>query len=195
MSTIKTTHLQHPSASSPNLTLASSGAVEINGSMTGAGLDLITTQSFSAVSSVSLDNCFTGIYDNYRVLVNATRSASAELSIRMRLSGSDISTATYNRQYIRASGTTVFSTSQSSQTGMSLTANNAATQGVFDATIYSPSKAEVTFMTSLGRQISVGYIFFHSSTQTDSTAFDGMTLRCDSGTITGTVSVYGYANS
>ena len=95
MSTIKTTYLQHPSAGSPSLTLASSGAVEINGSMTGAGLDHITTESFTNSASFSIDNIFNDTYDIYKMTMVVENSAPADVRFRYRSNGSTNTSLNY----------------------------------------------------------------------------------------------------
>ena len=87
MSELRVASINNPSAGSGGLAISAAGNV------TGAGLDLIVTQSFSAVSSVSLDNCFSGDYDNYRVLVHVkSAAASGFIMMRLRSSGTDAST-------------------------------------------------------------------------------------------------------
>jgi hypothetical protein len=54
MSELRVASINNPSAGSGGLAISAAGNV------TGAGLDLIVTQSFSAVSSVSLDNVLHG---------------------------------------------------------------------------------------------------------------------------------------
>ena len=56
----------------------------------GGSLVFITSTSASAVSSVSIDGCFTADYDNYLVVMKGTAAASAthELRLRFRASGS-----------------------------------------------------------------------------------------------------------
>jgi hypothetical protein len=100
MSTLKLNYLQHPSSSTTNITLASTGAVAVNGAMTGAGLDLITPTSiaysggsasvsggavtFSAASTVSVNNCFSSTYDNYRIVFRGSQSAASNLEAMLR---------------------------------------------------------------------------------------------------------------
>jgi len=64
------------------------------------------TVTFTGVSSVSLNGCFTGDYDNYRVIVYSNSSStSPDLILRNRASGTDDSSAnyTYQRSIIRPS--------------------------------------------------------------------------------------------
>jgi hypothetical protein len=201
MSTIKTTHLQHPSASSPNITLASSGAVEINGSMTGAGLDLITTQSFSAASSVSVDNCFTATYDMYRIQIRLTASSTnLQLRCRTRLSGSDDTANAYftSAYYIGTTGAAA---------GSSVGPVTTAGWEVFDATDPADTNSQgyfdLAFPTSGKRKqgaglfsqqnpSSVGYGVARWFNKSATTNFDGLTFFTNTGTASGSFKIYGY---
>ena len=131
MSTLKTTNLQHPSSASPNIVLTSGGAVNMSGatSVTGGGMDLITPTSvagsgvtlsggevtFSAATTISVNGVFTATYDNYRMVWESSLAASEDsLQIRMRLAGTDNSSANYTFQYLFADGA---STGQARGTG------------------------------------------------------------------------------
>ena len=63
------------------------------------GLDYLHTETFSAVSTVSINNVFSSDYDNYRIIVGGSLSASATggtINLRLRTSGTDNSAAAYN---------------------------------------------------------------------------------------------------
>ena len=83
----------------------------------GGGLDLISTTSFSAVSSVSVSSCFSATYDNYLIKLNSTTVATANSSIdlRLRVGGSD-TTTNYRRQYIAANNTSLTAGRETSNT-------------------------------------------------------------------------------
>lgn len=182
MSTLKVAAINNPSASSGGLAISASGNV------TGAGLDLITTQSFSAVSSVSVNNCFTAIHDNYRVTLLLT--AGANINMRLRASGSDITAANYRRQQLEAyNGTNVAGSEATSQTSWAAFMQfDVLGMGVID--VFQPQIADDTglLLTSgKARQISLVAGIYQAST-----LVDGFSFYPDSGTITGAVSVYGY---
>jgi len=185
MSTLKVAAINNPSAGSGGLAISAAGNV------TGAGLDLIVTESFSAVASISLDNVFTGDYDNYRVLVNVT-SASATTASKMRLrSGGADSTATaYNFQYAQFSAATP---AYNRVTESSWDVTNLQTTNGMKAQIelLAPAEAISTGLTIFGTKPEDG-IFLRGGIYTATTVFDGFTLYPASGTISGTVSVYGY---
>ena len=51
---------------------------------TAGGLQLITTQTFSAVSAVNVNNCFTSTYDNYQVVISGTTPSTAAIPRAVR---------------------------------------------------------------------------------------------------------------
>ncbi len=65
--------------------------------------------TFTTASSVSLNGVFSATYKNYLVIFNEdTASTTSAIQFRMRLAGTDNSTASsYRTQYIRATTTTV----------------------------------------------------------------------------------------
>lgn len=180
MSTLKVAAINNPSASSGGLAISSAGLV------TGAGLDLIVTQSFSAASSVSLNNCFSAVYDNYRIVVALAFSASGQSGrLRVRASGSDLSTSTYYWTVTSGAGTSDTSIKFNVSTG-------AGDASSLVADITSPFLAAGTGWTSLSNDAAGFGLTSASGGVRNTTSYDGFTLFPSSGTITGSVSVYGY---
>jgi hypothetical protein len=73
-----------------------------------AGMVLLNTTSFSGVSSQSINDVFSATYDNYLIQWNNCISVTSDtwLSIRMRVSGSDDSTANYHSEQLRGASAT-----------------------------------------------------------------------------------------
>jgi hypothetical protein len=194
MSTIKATHLQHPSSVSPNLTLASDGTVSGGAGL--GGLVHLHTETFSGQSSVSIDDVFSATYQNYRLVFAYSLSSNNDGDFRLRVGGSDDSTSNaYIRQRLTASSTTVAGT-RSTTTAWNVwqgnvTRNNAA---AFD--IFRPFDAATTAIQSTITSSDTGaYFAAYVGTHTQATSYDGFTIYVGSGTITGTLRIYGYANS
>lgn len=170
-----------------------------------AGLTLITSSTFSSVASVSVNNCFTSTYDNYRAILTFT-ALSADMSIRMRLraAGADNSGANYDSQLLQQSATTVLGqqnagTSGATQFALFGTCGSAqptATHWTLD--IISPQLTAYTKMNGAGLIYSTtGGTFSAISANLFNltTSFDGFSLLTSTGTMSGTVRVYGYRNS
>ena len=151
------------------------------------------TVSFSAVSSVSLNNVFNSTYDNYKVMITIDTLEAKTCGLRMRVSGSDASGATdykWSLQYFTGAGNPANdggSTGASSATLLNLSAGGIATGAI---EIMNPFLAKFTHSFRLGAYSSTHH--FGSFIHTVNTSYDGFTLISSSGTITGTVSVYGY---
>lgn len=193
MSTIKVNNIQHPSADEPAIVLDAAGGVAV----AGMGLVHVNTTTFSAVSSVSLNNVFSATYDNYRIIVTHTaQNSDRSLQMRMRSSGSDNTTATYNYQVFNASGASVSASRATAASFFNCGVTDSADPvGLLVGDILSPfltyrssivTQAMSPFSGSYMRN-AVGY--FDSTT-----SFDGFTLFPDAGNITGTIRVYGYNN-
>jgi hypothetical protein len=151
------------------------------------------TVTFSGASSVSLNGCFTSIYDNYKILINiSSASASSSVFMRLRASGTDNSGATVYQRSGYASTPSSLSNSYAAASSWFVGAlNNGVSQKV-PMEILDPFKTIATagYLTTFDQPTnnSNGLNMVHI----DGTSFDGFTLFTGTGTITGTVSVYGY---
>jgi hypothetical protein len=221
MSTVKTTNIQHPSAASPSIVLASTGNATYAAThdftaatVTGAGgLRLVTPTSiansggsasasggavtFSAVNSVSLNGVFTSSYPNYLITFDiSTQASTAEITARLRVSGTDTITG-YNRvdAYWTTSWTGGFSrVTNSTGTAFGLLPNLGATDSNGTMNVLSPQLAEST-ITNFAGSANGSVIQLSAGRLGAATSFDGMTLIASTGTITGKIRVYGYQNS
>jgi hypothetical protein len=196
MSTIKATHIQHPSAASPNLTLASDGTVSGGAGL--GGLVHIHTESFSGVSSVSLDNVFTADYENYKMIVRVNAVASATLlNMRFRSGGVDATGTNYNSQELQVNATTLNGTRTNNTTQqviMNLRTDLMGQQRFVE--LYQPALplGSNYFITGYDPYAG-GLLKITNGTYSTAASQDGLTLYPSVGTVDGTVSVYGYANS
>lgn len=186
MSTLRAVNLQHPSSTAVNATLTSGG------NLTGAGMDLITSQSFSAAASASINNCFTSTYQNYRVVVSCDHSLGAQLWMRLRASGSDTSSAYSSKM--------MYSDFTASTVNGDFTINNGtywwvgtgATKRMVTLDISKPAIGEATSFAAFGGDSSRGSAGggYHAT----AAAYDGFSIIAGAGTISGDVKVYGYRN-
>lgn len=161
-----------------------------------AGANYITGASFTTASTITIDNCFTSDYRNYRIEIEGLSSAaSAELRAQFRAGGSNntnnsyISGIVYGIQTAAVAGQYISNTYQSSA--------YVGTDG-FGATFtfYAPqvavsTKHSVTFFgrSNTAGQYGAGGGIFNATTQ-----FDGIQFYPSSGTLTGTYRVYGLAD-
>jgi len=164
-----------------------------------SGLTLIDEVSFTASSTINVNDVFSSTYTNYRILLSGSSStgSNANWTMRLRASGSDTST---NYQTIRIYGengaagsdTNVFGTDE---IALFQVGNSSYKSGFGTYDITNPNVATQTGITGLGsgatsNTASTQLAIIHAQ-QTDSTQFTGFTILSTQ-TATGTVSVYGY---
>jgi hypothetical protein len=206
MSTINVTNVKHPSATNPAIVLDADGDATYAGvhdfsaaTVTGApqGLVHINTTTFSAQSSVSIDNVFSATYDNYLITYNGVCSAVLTVRMRWRVGGASNSTAnSYSSQRANFDGT---STTVQRNTGdfadfavMGDTLRNAISMTVFAPFL---ATATTTHMTE-GFDSSGSWNAEIKATRHNQTvSYDGIEIYPPSGTITGTIRIYGLKNS
>jgi hypothetical protein len=164
-----------------------------------AGLVLLNTTSFSAVSSISINDVFSATYDNYRVDVILTgASTNTADSLRFRVSGADNSTSNYNYAgiFLRTSATSIVYGNTSQTSVADIMAHTTNGNEAFTLNIYSPFVAERTKFNAAGIDQDGTSILSHfqAGVFAATTSFTGFTLISGSGTFTGRIRVYGLAN-
>lgn len=181
-------------AAAPGLRLIVPSSVAVGSGTGSANANGYVT--FSGVSSVSLNNVFSSTYDSYRVIVTLTAaSTSANLQPRFRASGTDSSASYYNAHMYLVSGTGTGTVQQDANISSMNTGDFTSTsQGIVVLDIFNVFAAAVT---AFNYQVGMSYStasrsFVGSGIHNVSTSYDGITIRPSSGTITGSVAVYGY---
>ena len=162
------------------------------------GLTLINTTSFSAVSSVSLPtNTFSATYTNYKLVINFTAGDSA-LYWRGRAAGVDNSSSNYmwvTGFYNSNStpGTSFQGTGGTSTSGGNMGFPKDASVIIADLNgIFATQKAQMVSHVSRGDGTTAVAYNFASSGMSVTTSYDSLTLIIGAGTMSGSVSVYGY---
>jgi len=200
MSTIKVTNVSHPSAASPAIVLDADSDATYAGThdfsaatVTGApqGLVHINTTTFSAVSSVSLDNVFTSDYDNYSIVCTFTGSTGINPRIRLRASSTDTTSGYFSRTFLFGS-----STNSTYETTFFAIGDARTTTNGFTAQILAPNLASNSVLMSHhtdsnGSSVAID---LQSGSLPNTTQYDGFTFFPNTGTVTGTIRVYGYSN-
>jgi hypothetical protein len=156
--------------------------------------------TFTGVSSVSLNGVFSSTYDNYRILFRPNAASTTQnIGGRLRVAGTDASgAATYNELSIyNSSGSAAAASSAAYSlwylTQQTSTANQTYASYTFD--LYGPAIASQTVGTGILNNTSTGVglqIYINSISHTTATAYDGFSAFPSSGTMGGTISVYGY---
>lgn len=164
------------------------------------GLVHLHTESFLAVSSVSIDNLFTASYERYLLVGSTTASTGSFLRFRMRASGTDDSGTNYR--------VAVFYNDSTGSTGNSAGTTNAGTSGSlgsqttgggnFVSVISGAYESAPTIVQSVSSMYLAGSLVQRhdvASAHNLTNSYDGISLISGAGTISGTLSIYGYRNS
>jgi hypothetical protein len=159
-----------------------------------AGMVLLNTTSFSAVASQSFNDVFSANYDNYIIKGTFTNSAATDNALRFRVSGSDNSTNNYYWQQGTFSSTSITGSRGSGVSNVYIGSSNLGSIQVINLSILRPNllvpagiigqaTRETNFTAIAGNVIYGGL--------DKNTAMTGFSIIPSSGTITGTIYVYG----
>ena len=166
------------------------------------GLVLLNTTSFSASSSLSLSaNLFTSTYENYKLIFTFTALSATQQTItfKLRASGTDTTGLDYYFERIRnengALTATRFAGNDTFFAGSYNTTG--APRNYKEVNLYSPQIAVQTSYNATSN-----YVDNAGSLKTEtmggyhalSVSYDSISIIPSSGTMTGTVRVYGYTN-
>jgi hypothetical protein len=156
-------------------------------------LTLITTQSFTTSAALNINDIFSTTYDHYRLIFTMSNSASTAITARLRVSGADNTNSSYNTQRLTVSGSNVTAAVATSATSFEITDYTASETFIVDAMIYNPFASKNTnaiFQSTV--EVPPSY-WVRSGLFDATTSFTGLSILPISGTITGTVSVWGYS--
>lgn len=160
------------------------------------GLQLITSQAFSASTAVNVNNVFSSTYTNYKVFVDYRSSGNMDINLRMRTSGTDYSGA----EYFNSGFTIAGNMNQFTATSVQLGWGDVTGTGGIEMNFYRPNVATsdtgwTIIQTgprsgsySVGAALSGGGLRINR-------ADTGFTIFPSTGNITGTVRVFGVKNS
>ena len=166
-----------------------------------SGLTLISTTSFSGVSSQSLTPVFSTTYTNYRLMLILTSTATdGSVYFKLRSGATDESGAAYSYSRIQTSnnGAPANASATNATLGWEILDIDSATSGskyVLQMDLFSPFDTVNTnaHWTYKGFNTAAQPLFGVSGSNLNTTtSYDGCTI-IGPGNLAGTVSVYGYA--
>jgi len=163
------------------------------GSGTGSA-SALGTVTFTTVSSVSLNDVFSSTYENYAILLNITSATIADaILMRLRVSGSDNSSSNYywSLIYQNFSGATspLGANSNGLTTSFRVGYSSSTTRAFIQ--LLSPFATSQTSFNSDAGNHNNDFALNGGNTSV-TTSYTGFTIIPASGTLTGTLSVYGY---
>lgn len=163
-----------------------------------SGLTFITTTTFT--DDVSINNCFSATYDNYKVVITKVVASSGAMSWRFRTSGTDNT----NSNYSYGAGGVNTNTGAYSSLGsrrnepnwrpLDNAGDTDGTSMSFDVLLPFASANSICAGSCAWDQEIIA-VAFSTMVFNASTSFDGFSLFKTGGTLAGTVTVYGYQKS
>jgi hypothetical protein len=160
---------------------------------TAPGLVLITAETITAQSDISVNGCFTSAYRNYQIVYELVASTTANPALRLRASGSDATAAQYDLQVFGGDSSSAAAAALIAQTSFSIAGGGSRLYSFGTLTVLRPALAVPTFFLNNATQSNADGAFSATSqiagSHRASVAYDGFTFTF--ATATGTLRVYG----
>jgi hypothetical protein len=162
-------------------------------------MTLINTTTFAAVSAKTIDNLFSATYDNYRIIVNITACSVADIDLyaQFRSGGSNVTTNNNTEVMTQYStGITGVERSNLIVFGQVSTTYPRFVNQMVD--VCNPFLSATTTVSVNGGYVTnagVPYQFRAYGYNFSTTSMTGINLYPSSGTISGTIRIYGMRNS
>lgn len=183
-------------AAIPGLTPIKPSTIDVgSGSATMSNTGLIT---FTSVSSVSLNDVFSSTYSTYKVIYNAANgTAGTNFGMRLRVSGSDLTTSGYQSVTMRSrsDNSTVINSFASADLITIGGGSTSSADLAGEVTITNPFASLRTYVNgqhSIRESDALLYIHTDGSHTRNTTSYTGLTFFPVGGVFTGTMQVYGY---
>jgi hypothetical protein len=188
---------QDAAVSAGALTTISPTSIANSGGSASASGGAVT---FTGVSSISLNGVFSATYDHYRLVLNAVGSTALDLRARLRASGTDNTANSYENAVYRTSANNTSATIFGALSTLSEIAKLDTTgQGFISLDVGFPFAAQLTRLTGTASVpisgIAIGNGLFIGNAFTATNSFDGISIIPSTGTITGTIRIFGYKNA
>jgi hypothetical protein len=165
-------------------------AADTNTYLNNGGLVYVTSQTIgTTVASVTVSNCFSSTYDNYRLVVSGG-SASTTANLQIQFSGITGNSYYAAGNYVSWTVATVNAFAPA-LTNQAVVGNVTVAGYSMVADITGPNLA--TYKTIYGNSITNNAALWINALVVSTTQSTGFTLSVNSGTMTGgTITVYGY---
>lgn len=154
-----------------------------------AGLVLLNTTSFSGVATQTINSVFSATYDTYQILIsNLVGSAAGNCYFQFTSAGTPDTNTVYHWLRLAIANASVSGAAVASQAQWILGRID-TTKSQINTTISNPFAAGTKGYIGIGGGRTNSALF--TGDFSNSTSFDGFKLFLDSGTVSGTVSVFG----
>jgi hypothetical protein len=156
------------------------------------GMVKLASVAFSAVASQSFNDVFSTTYNHYKIIGFFIGSTSAAVNIRLRVAGADDSTSNYDTQRILVDNTSVTGTRASAASSGQFSTVRSTANASFEMTVFNPFATEQTnFISANFDPIDNAVLMNNVGRFRLTTSFTGFTALTSSGTMTGSISVFG----
>lgn len=187
----------------------SAGGVTIDGvlikdGVAHSGLVLLSGNTLSGSTGVTVDNVFTSTYTNYKVTIswNASHSGTSSCKIILRAGGSDDTNSKYTSgvRTFRINSDNEFETRNDVQSSgwdlAGIDATQTGNQLSRELTIFSPQVSRRTGFSGTGvtDEVTNQQMMYLGGAFEDTTSFDGITIKPAAGTVSGQVNIYGISD-
>ena len=187
----------------------SAGGVTIDGvlikdGVAHSGLVLLSGNTLSGSTGVTVDDVFTSTYTNYKVTIswNASHSSTSTCHIVLRAGGSDDTNSKYTSgvRTFRINSNNEFETRNDVQSDgwdlAGIDATQTDNQLSRELTIFSPQVSRRTGFSGTGvtDEVTNQQMMYLGGAFEDTTSFDGITIKPSAGTVSGQVNIYGISD-
>lgn len=169
-------------------------AADTNTYLNNGGLVYITETSVTSGSTISISNCFTSTYTNYRIIgYNIATSGQAAMAFQLQASGTPAQT-NYNQQRFYAQDSTTGAAYTSGQTNWNFGYVAASQVETTIMELFNPQAATNTrcSMNQVYLDNSKPYIDIRNGLHTTAAAYDGFRVTTTDTFSAGTIVVFGY---
>lgn len=156
---------------------------------------LVLTGATTAITSGNpfINSCFTNEFQNYRIILNFLTSTSTSLRMRVR---SGVSTPETTNVYpewgFAVAGGAITNLTGGADSSQFLTGTFAGEKTIVSFDMFSPNELTRTLLQLQSWNSATGAVNLIAGRINTDTAYTGIELIVDSGTVTGTMRVYGY---
>jgi hypothetical protein len=168
-------------------------AADTNTYLANSGLVYVAGTTFATTATPFINGCFSSSFQNYRVILNIEGTDTTNLRMRVRSGTSTPETGNiYSRWGFSVLAGVVTNETSGGQSSLFLGSyfSGEQTPLVFD--LFSPNLAIRTNTLPYSWSSSTGGTFFMPGRVTSNTVYTGIEIFGDSGTLTGSMRVYGY---
>lgn len=176
------------------VTMRPTSSVIVSGS---GAYNAMGTLNFSSATSVSLNGIFNSSFSNYKVIFTGQNSSGgANFVMRLRASGTDLTTAGYQSVSMRSrsDNSTVINAGASTDSFILSGGSSSSDDFAGEMTIYRPALTARTYASgqhSIRETEILSYIMTTGGHTRNINQYDGITFAPTAGTITGSITVYG----